>query len=209
MPTEAKPLSGKPVPEFNPFASKPLSMNKDWVLTKESFDALLAWLDPERDEAGRKYEGIRLRLIKIFVCRGCREAEDLADETINRVSRKLKEIESTYSGEPARYFYGVANKVHLEYLRRKPVPVLPPPMPVSDDVEREYACLERCIQNLTPNNRMLVLQYYQEEKKAKIDHRKKLSDQLGIALNALRIRACRIRASLLECVENCLNEATA
>jgi DNA-directed RNA polymerase specialized sigma24 family protein len=183
-------------------------MNKDWVLTKESFDALLAWLDPDRDEAGRKYEGIRLRLIKIFVCRGCREAEDLADETINRVSRKLKEIESTYSGEPARYFYGVANKVHLEYLRRKPVPVLPPPTDVSDDVEKEYACLERCIQNLTANNRMLVLQYYQEEKKAKIDHRKKLSNQLGIALNALRIRACRIRASLLECVESCLNEAT-
>jgi DNA-directed RNA polymerase specialized sigma24 family protein len=183
-------------------------MNKDWVLTKESFDALLAWLDPDRDEAGRKYEGIRLRLIKIFVCRGCREAEDLADETINRVSRKLKEIESTYSGEPARYFYGVANKVHLEYLRRKPVPVLPPPTDVSDDVEKEYACLERCIQNLTPNNRMLVLQYYQEEKKAKIDHRRKLSNQLGIALNALRIRACRIRASLLECVESCLNEAT-
>jgi DNA-directed RNA polymerase specialized sigma24 family protein len=184
-------------------------MNKDWVLTKESFDALLAWLDPERDEAGRKYEGIRLRLIKIFVCRGCYEPEDLADETINRVSKKLKEIESTYSGEPARYFYGVANKVHLEYIRRRPVPIPPTPPDPADDIEKQFACLERCMRDLTPNNRELVLQYYQEEKRAKIDHRKNLADQLGIALNALRIRACRIRASLQQCVQTCVNEATA
>jgi DNA-directed RNA polymerase specialized sigma24 family protein len=184
-------------------------MNKDWVLTKESFDALLAWLDPAREEAGRKYEEIRLRLIKIFVCRGCYEPEDLADETINRVSKKLKEIESTYTGEPARYFYGVGNKVHLEYIRRKPVPIPPTPCDVSDDVEKEYACLERCIQNLTPNNRALVLEYYRDEKRAKIDHRRNLADQLGIAVNALRIRACRIRASLQKCVQSCVNEATA
>jgi hypothetical protein len=86
-------------------------MNKDWILTQESFDALLAWLGSEPEEAGRKYEAIRLRLIRIFACRGCYEPEDLADETINRVSKKLKEIESTFSGDPARYFYGVANKV--------------------------------------------------------------------------------------------------
>jgi DNA-directed RNA polymerase specialized sigma24 family protein len=184
-------------------------MNKNWVLTKEAFDALLAWLNSDRDMAGQKYEEIRLRLIKIFVCRGCPEPEDLADETINRVSKKLGEIEAAYSGEPARYFYGVANKVHLEYRRRKPVPVLPPPHDGSDDLEIEYACLEKCIQNLTPNNRVLVVQYYQEEKRAKIDHRKNLADRLGIALNALRIRACRIRASLQQCVQTCINEAPA
>ena len=95
-------------------------MNKEWVLTQESFDALLAWLDPNRELAGRKYEDIRTRLVKIFSCRGCYEPEDLADETINRVTSKLKDIESSFIGERARYFYGVANKVHLEYLRRKP-----------------------------------------------------------------------------------------
>jgi DNA-directed RNA polymerase specialized sigma24 family protein len=196
-------------PEFNQFASGRFQMNKGWVLTRESFDALLLWLDPERDAAGRKYEEIRLRLIKIFVCRGCYEPEDLADETINRVSKKLKEIAGTYSGEPARYFYGVANKVHLEYIRRKPVPIPPAPHDASSSLEREHACLERCIQELTTANRMLVLEYYREEKRAKIDHRKNLADQLGIALNALRIRACRIRASLQHCVESCINEATA
>jgi DNA-directed RNA polymerase specialized sigma24 family protein len=184
-------------------------MNKDWVLTQESFDALLDWLDPVREEAGRKYEEIRLRLIKIFACRGCYEPEDLADETINRVSKKLKEIQGTYSGDPARYFYGVGNKVHLEYLRRRPVPTPPPPLEASDEIEKEYDCLERCILELTPNNRLLVLQYYQDEKRAKIDHRRNLADQLGIAVNALRIRACRIRAALQKCVQSCVNEKPA
>lgn len=184
-------------------------MNKDWVLTQESFDALLAWLDPQRERAGRKYEEIRLRLIKIFTCRGCGEAEDLADETINRVSKKLGEIESSYSGDPSRYFYGVANKVHLEYLRRRPTQPPTPRLENTEDIEREYECLERCIQKLTPDNRQLVLQYYQDEKRAKINHRRQLADRLGIALNALRIRAHRIRASLQECVQICLNESVA
>ena len=185
-------------------------MSRNWALTKESFDALLAWLDPDANTAASKYETIRTRLIKIFVCRGCYESEDLADETIDRVARRLKDIAPTFSGEPARYFYGVANKVHLEYLRRKmPPPVPPPPAGDPEEAEREYQCLERCMQKLTANNRELVLQYYQEEKQAKIDHRKLLAEQLGIAVNALRIRACRIRASLQECVNRCISEATA
>lgn len=183
-------------------------MNKQWMLTQDSFDALLAWLDPNRETAGQKYEVIRTRLIKIFACRGCNEPEDLADETINRVTNKLTEIEGSFVGERVRYFYGVANKVHLEYQRRKPPPLPPPPPDDPDEIEREYDCLERCMQKLTANNRELVLQYYQEEKKAKIDHRKRLAEQLGIALNALRIRAHRIRFALQDCVQKCVHEAT-
>jgi DNA-directed RNA polymerase specialized sigma24 family protein len=184
-------------------------MNKDWVLTQESFETLLAWLAPDRDEAGRKYETIRIRLIKVFTCRGCAEADDLADETINRVTSRLADIRDTFIGDPALYFYGVANKVHLEYLRRKPAPPLPPAQPDSDDIEKEYACLEKCLEELPPNNRDLLLQYYREEKRAKIEHRRQLAEQLGIALNALRIRAHRVRNVLQECVQTCVQEATA
>src|SRR5258705_12996071 len=130
-------------------------MNKNWVLTQESFDALLAWLDPQREQAGQKYEDIRSRLIKIFTSRGCHESEDLADETINRVINKLKEIEGIYAGDQARYFYGVANKVHLEYLRRKPVVAAPITATDSDQEERDFNCLEKCMDRLTPENREL------------------------------------------------------
>lgn len=184
-------------------------MKKDWVLTQDAFDALLNWLDPNRDAAAQKYESIRLRLIKIFACRGCSEAEELADETINRVTSKLPEIQPSFAGEPARYFYGVANKIHLEYLRRRPAS--PPPDQNGDAQESElaYKCLDRCVAKLTPANRDLVLSYYQEEKHAKIEHRKLLAATLGIAVNALRIRAHRIRATLEECVRQCLSESTA
>lgn len=182
-------------------------MNKNWVLSQEAFDALLDWLDSDREQAGIKYEEIRLRLIRIFVGRGCGEAEDLADETINRVISKLDEIEKEFSGDRARYFYGVANKVLMEYLRKKPPQ--PPPLPPidSDRVELEYRCLEQCIDALSDENRQLLLEYYQAEGKAKAGQRKQLADRLGIALNAVRIRAFRIRAGLQECVEKCIERS--
>ena len=182
-------------------------MSRERVLTQEAFDSLLSWLDPNRDDAGKKYEIIRYRLIKIFTCRGCNEAEDLADETINRVALKVEAIEESYVGDPALYFYGVANNIHLEYLRKKPAPPVElPPTTEVDEMEREYDCLDRCMQHLSAKQRELVLEYYQGDKRIKINHRKELARKVGIALNALRIRAHRIRATLQQCVQSCLEE---
>src|ERR1041384_4256101 len=155
-------------------------MNKDWVLTQELFEELLAWLDHDREVAGQKYENIRRGLIKVFVINGCHSVEDLADEAINRVANKLNQIKHDYQGDPSLYFYGVAKKMVHEDRRRKRTPVPPTTVWNSDDIEPEYECLERCLQELTTENRELVLQYYQEEKKAKIDNRRKLADKLGI-----------------------------
>ncbi|MGH9969809.1 MAG: RNA polymerase sigma factor [Pyrinomonadaceae bacterium] len=184
-------------------------MTREWDLTQEAFDRLLRWLDADRESAGKKYEAIRLRLMKIFTCRGCREAEDLADETINRVAKRLQELLERYTGDPAPYFYGVANKVHLEYLRRKPAPEIPPVPDSDDEIEREYACLESCMERLSVSNRQLVLEYYQDERRAKIDHRKQLAEALGIAVNALRIRAHRVRVQLQQCMQVCLERQPA
>jgi DNA-directed RNA polymerase specialized sigma24 family protein len=181
-------------------------MGTRWDITQDAFDHFLTWLDPDREKAGRKYEDIRRRLIKIFACRGCSASEDLADETINRVIRKSQELADSYTGDPALYFCGVARNVHLEYVKKNPV-WLPVPAPdPPEQKEREYRCLERCMEVLTQPNRELVLEYYKEEKHEKIVHRKELASRLGVAVNALRIRAYRIRASLLVCVENCIGQ---
>ena len=182
-------------------------MNKNWVLTEELFEQLLAWLDPNREVAGQKYEDIRRGLIKIFINNGCHCVEDLADEAINRVANRLNEIKADYSGDPALYFYGVAKKLVHEDRRRTPPPVATPTWE-ADDVGPEFECLERCLEQLTSENRELVLQYYQDEKKEKIDNRRRLADRLGIAINALRIRAYRIRSSLELCVRTCLVKST-
>ena len=183
-------------------------MKKNWVLSQDSFDALLRWLSADRDQAGQIYEEIRLRLIRIFTARASTEAEDLADETMNRVASKLPEIGGTYAGDPAVYFYAVANNVHLEFLRKKPLAHVPLAVDETADGEDRFRCLEECLSALSDENRHLVIQYYQDERQAKIDRRKLLAQRLGIAPNALRIRACRIRASLLKCVEKCLGEKT-
>lgn len=182
-------------------------MKKNWVLSQESFNALLDWLDSDREQAGLKYEEIRRCLIKIFINRKCDEAEDLADETINRVVSKLDEIKKQFTGDPARYFYGVANKVLLEYQRRKQPQ---PPVFLPDDsnrIELEYRCLESCIASLSEENRELLFLYYQAEGREKIEQRKLLADKLGIAPNALRIRAYRIRIGLQQCVEKCVQRS--
>ena len=44
-------------------------MKKNWELSQEAFDALLIWLDSDREQAALKYERIRGGLIKIFTGR--------------------------------------------------------------------------------------------------------------------------------------------
>lgn len=181
-------------------------MKNGWDLSPESFDRLLAWLNPDREQAGRKYEEIRRRLIKIFICRGCLTSEDLADDTINRVAKRVSEIAPSYVGDPALYFVGVAHNVCLEYFRRKPAPEPPLPDDPTEQKEKMDECLGQCMQRLSPPQRKLILEYHREEKHLKIDHRKELAQQLGIAMNALRIQAHRIRARLQECVFECLKQ---
>lgn len=183
-------------------------MNKEWDFTQDAFDKFLAWLDPNRERAATKYEEVRRRLIKIFTCRGCLEAEDLADQTINRVIRKAQDLVDSYVGDPALYFYGVARNVHLEHLRKSQAALPPPQTEATLDKEIESHCLEQCMGGLSQEHRLWVLEYYKDEKRAKIDHRKEMAERLGIGPNALRIRMHRIRASLQTCVANCLDQTS-
>ena len=182
-------------------------MNKNWSLSQEAFDALLDWLDSDREQAGIKYEQIRSRLIKIFTGRGCVDPEDLSDETINRVTRKLNEIQDEFTGDRARYFFGVANKVYMEYLRRKPPQLPPQRLPDPGRAELEHRCLERCIDRLSSEDRDLFVRDYGTKGAMQADRRKALADELGISVNALRIRVYRIRTALKKCVEKCIQDS--
>lgn len=187
-------------------------------MTQEQFDELLAWLDPaDRERAGEKYETIRRSLIKILTWGGCVDAEGMADETFNRVAGKVQELRRTFEGDPALYFYGVAKRLmkecrrsamtHLTLEEAGPPPTVPPEEAGQEEaLERESDCLHRCLNELGPRDRELVLAYYARDKQAKIDHRKELALQLGILSNALRVRVYRIRAALEACIERCLGE---
>ena len=180
------------------------SAKKLHVLRQEDFDRLLRWLDPDAERAGLIYEKIRWRLIAILASRACAFPEELADETIDRVARRVADIEATYVGDKAIYFLGVMNNVHHEYLKR---PTMPGPRNVDGDVEtkeKTHLCLEKCLDRLAPNSRQMIERYYAENKQAKIDLRKRIAEECGISLNTLRLRVLRIREKLQRCIEGCL-----
>lgn len=188
-------------------------MRKPWQPTPDDFKLFLNWLDQDVENAARRYEQVRQNLITILTRRGCHRAEELADETFNRVMRRLPEMINTYVGEPAKYIIVVARNLHLEYVKEmERLESLPDhdhtnlSVSQADDTkEMEAGCLERCLRQLSQEQRKLVVDYYLEDKRAKIDHRKKMADELGIGLNALRIRAHRIRAALEDCLNHCLS----
>jgi DNA-directed RNA polymerase specialized sigma24 family protein len=174
------------------------------VLQQEDFDRLLSWLDSDPERAGLTYERIRWRLIAILASRGCTVPEELADETIDRVARRVADIQDTYVGDKAIYFLGVMNNVHHEFLKR---PKILKPPDVVDDVEvkeRTHLCLDKCLDKLTPNSSRMIKHYYTADKRAKIDLRQALAMEFGVSLNTLRVRALRIREKLQACVEQCL-----
>ena len=174
----------------------------------DSFDQLLVWLNPDREQAGERYEEIRRRLIKIFAHHGCAEAEDLADETISRVERNVQEIASGWVNDPVLYFYAVARNVRHEYVRRKPPPEMPP-TPDAEEAEREDLCLEHCLQRLlTGDERSLVLQYHEGKGQVKIEHRRELAQRYGLGQNTLRIRIHRLLVRLRPCISECLAQAS-
>jgi RNA polymerase sigma factor (sigma-70 family) len=188
-------------------------MREKWALTQDSFEMLLAWLAPEREMAGQKYETIRRRLIKIFYGRGLQDAEELADETINRVARKVNEIAEHYQGDPALYFYGIAQKIHLEARRKKPEmstnsePIYQPVFDEhSDECLSRRNCLNKCLVKLPNEERSIVVQYYDSKDQTNINHRNHLAQKLGLTPNTLRVRAFRIRHRLQKCVQDCLQK---
>jgi len=68
-------------------------------------------------------------------------------------------------------------------------------------------CFKTCLGNLTPENRDLITQYYEGERRTKIENRNRLAERLAVPISTLRIRAFRIRNGLESCVTRCLKRA--
>ena len=70
-----------------------------------------------------------------------------------------------------------------------------------------HGCLDRCLRCLPPQDKDIILTYYQDEGLAKIRHRSMVARQLKISSNALRLRIHRITLRLRECVFHCVDTA--
>jgi DNA-directed RNA polymerase specialized sigma24 family protein len=189
------------------------------AITELAFARLLEWLDDGVGSHGERYVEIRRRLVSYFERRNRPLADELADETLNRIARTLEQCGVIATRPPARYCYVVARFVVLEDFRRERRHVhvdhssFPLASPLGRGVtrsdeglairEQRLDCLDRCLQELRPDRRELVVEYYRNTRRQKIEGRREMAKRLGISLNALGIRVCRIRDALMACVDRC------
>jgi DNA-directed RNA polymerase specialized sigma24 family protein len=184
--------------------------------SQTDFDKFLALLDASRAAAGVKYEFLRARLIKFFEWRNCETAEDLADTVFDRILRKIAEGERIQNVNA--YAAGVAQFVFKEDLRnpaRQSESLEENPnvqnfagegAPQNDETENlRFDCLEKCLSAMDSETRRLLIAYHDTDERTMIEARRRIAESLEISLNTLRIRVCRLKSKLENCVRECVN----
>ncbi len=193
-------------------------MVHDSVTNPDGFNEILAWLNPDRELAANMYVQLRHDVARIFVWNGCSDPEGLTDEVFDRVTRKVHGLRQTYDGDPRLFFYGVARNLVKETAKKVKtyasfddagatmhVRAQPEAHEEEESVHAREDCLQVCLKGLSSEQRRLILDYYALEKQGKIAHRVRIARQLGLSVEALRVRVYRIRVTLEECIEQCLD----
>jgi DNA-directed RNA polymerase specialized sigma24 family protein len=181
-----------------PSGKQPLSNSRRWELSAEAFDQLLRTLDPDRDTASRRYEALRRKLIDLFTWEHCESPDELADEALNRLAKRLSEGVSVDGPGTDRYAFGIARFLMREQgrtrrnrdLALREIARLQQQRQGDSDM---LLALTRCLDALPADSRKLLERYYTEDRMA-------VARSLDISVNALRNRALRIRERLYHCV---------
>jgi DNA-directed RNA polymerase specialized sigma24 family protein len=183
-------------------------------LTGEGFEKLLQRLDANPSQAAEKYEEMRRRLVKFYVWRGCPHvnADELADETINRVAAKLAEgieIESinAFSNEISRFIWLEFSRKRKEFTFGNKLPEQTVAPETVEESDERLACLKKCLAEIAVEgkDRELIIGYYdRDEGEKQKEARKSLAEKFGLKMNALKVKACRLRFKLEKCVSDCL-----
>jgi DNA-directed RNA polymerase specialized sigma24 family protein len=194
----------------HPMGDQPIGRERR--ITSTGLKRLLARLGAGDDRAAAEYERLRLALERFFDWRGAWPADECADETLDRLARRLEE--QTEIDNVWAYARGVARLVLLERQRRPPAVSISPRLdlpdlsaPLSDPNEPLQACFDRCLERLPAESRSAVLDYYGAERREKIDNRRRLALRFGVSESALRNRIQRIRDRLERCVLACMTES--
>ena len=199
--------------------------NQNWEPNERAFQQFLHWLDEGTASEGQRYLEVRRRLELYFDRKNCVAPAELADETLNRVIRKLEENGDINGVVPLQYCYIVAKFVFLEALRAdkrspfyRPLTATNPSNlsgqsvtlleadGASEHKEKIAGCLQHCLENLSSADRELIVEYYRGQQRSKIERRAALAARLELTANALSIRACRVRQRLEVCIQGCLKK---
>ena|SRR5258708_37171366 len=182
----------------------------------ESLESLIKLLDADSEgPPGSGYQLIRQKVIKYFEWQRCIAAEELTDETIDRVARKIaagQQIDNLNG-----FFYGVGRLVLKEYERAqlrqvRAFATLPTSTEdVIHDNEEEkptFACRRKCLQDLPKAEHNLIVGYCKPDGRPKKERRQELAAKLGIKVENLRLKAFRIREKLDKCTDDCVKDSS-
>jgi DNA-directed RNA polymerase specialized sigma24 family protein len=182
--------------------------SSDWTLTREAFEKLLSYLDPNYELAAEKYVTFHSKLLKFFEWRGCLVPDLYVDETINRVTRKIEQgtVVDNFQG----FLYGVAKNVLREALKQDSEIRTSVDagtfghIPLPEEVEPDYRleCIEVCLLQLPAEDRELLLAYY-ETGPSLLRQRRELARRQGVSLVTLRVQVHRLRRTLEKYVTEC------
>jgi DNA-directed RNA polymerase specialized sigma24 family protein len=176
-----------------------------WSLTPGALDRLLRQLAPDPEEAGQEYERLRRRLIHFFERRRCAAPDDLADQALDRLARRLDE--GAEVRDAAAFLHGIAMRVWQESWRSPPAGAIPMASGPDEEAERQDRCLGECLSQLETGDRDVLLRYYDGDRRQRIEGRSRLAAELAVSPNALRIRTHHLRQRLESCVRACLDRA--
>lgn len=188
-----------------------VSSGRVWEMDREALARLLAALDPDPARAAERYEELRQKLIRFFEWERSEIPDRDADETLNRVARRLAEgVEMKSAGA---FAYGVARFVLREQAaeaKRKERALAELAIHTAGTSKPEdeamQDCLEQCLATLPPEARWLLEKYYEGHDSERIPNRRALADELRVGANALRNRVLRLRGRLESCTGDCIRK---
>lgn len=178
----------------------------------EEFEALLGWLSEDREQAGAEYNKIRAGLIRFFRFKGCSDPVSLADETLNRVAKRITSFDESNNAKKSTIIYGFAKNIFLEDRRNrtkieKKLKDFEFYQTSFDELkELRFECMEECLVMVSKEDREQFIEFYAQENAQNSDARRQIAERFGLEMNALYVRIFRMRAKLAKCIEKCVKK---
>lgn len=174
-----------------------------WQLTEQSFRCLLGALHREESYAIERYQRLHGRLILFFMRHRTSCPEDLADEVLNRLARKVSEGLAIESIEA--YSLGIARMVahekqvqiqreqrmHREFVRNESTRDY-----TYYEGDAAFEAMEEQLIALPDATRSILARYHTGSGVSRIRERKRLANELGIGIGTLRKRIFDMQAQL-------------
>ncbi len=177
-------------------------------LTSESLTKLLSTLSSDETAAAIAYTKLRDALVRYFQIKGILEADEAADETIDRLANKINQ--NNQIEDLTKYAFGVAKNVFLEKLRLTQIRTRATDGYYLKNVKHQnfgetdhLEPLRKCFKSLYEDEQKLLLSYFEDLPADELfENRRQLAERERVSINVLRNRVSRLRKHL----EDCLNK---